>query len=293
MPNEDHKQLANLITDSANLALNELEKLGASSTPTPTWERERSQMETEIGSDEAARWVEAICTQALKEGAYQLRAMAELLRQGEIRSSLEVIVRAVFERAGQINWLLDSGVDWRVRTRRASLNYTVSLYHFRKATSFLGSTPEMRTELRVERARVKSLLATWFKADVENVNVFIGGEDLSKWFVDGEQYPSLTDFSRFALRSGNVSDTVAVGTYAALSGFAHPSLFFGIGRIGESLNGAQVYEYRDEDINKLVRIAIGCYFESLFRWNGYYCNNDRSRFNKGKQLLGEIETMTT
>lgn len=34
------------------------------------------------------------------------------------------------------------------------------------------------------------------------------------------------------------------------------------------------------------------FFESLFRWNGYYCNNDMSRFNEGKRLIGDIQGLT-
>jgi hypothetical protein len=97
--------LAELCDDSATLFLDEI-------TRSPTGEESAAEIDSEIWlehlqSDLPAQWVAEITSVYLAESAHQLRAVAVLLRAEQLTGAIDPVIRALVERVGIVNWILE------------------------------------------------------------------------------------------------------------------------------------------------------------------------------------------
>jgi len=110
------------------------------------------------------------------ESAHELRALAILLRARHVAGAVEPIVRAVVERSGRVNWILEGGgskegrdassrgfdyLDVRRRTIRACLEYLACLQHTAKTEEALGPT-QLGAEMDERLRNDFGLIGQWF-----------------------------------------------------------------------------------------------------------------------------------
>jgi hypothetical protein len=210
----------------------------------------------------------------LLESGFELRSLASLLRTNHVAATYEVIVRAVVERVGKLNWILDVDSQPRIRGIRAFLEYLVDFQHYRRAVEDLKPAPEIRKEIeklfRGERKKIESWLT--FDAPLEDPCNINSGRvpDISKWTCEGEAFPTFEKLAAWALLDDNeISKRQATGTYGALSCFSHPN-FIASREVQSEADGRIVYTYNVEYVDKLVRLAVFGAGNALNRWIAYY-----------------------
>jgi hypothetical protein len=146
-----------------------------------------------FGSETPAAWISELTGVYLTEAARELETMALMLRSGSVVGSIEVLTRAVVERVGKINWVLDAEVDSRTRALRASLETAVSLQHYRRATEDLGATGEIRNVLRREVRAQRDQMESWFTFNKPLLDPCIAFStptaDISEWSCEGDEHP--------------------------------------------------------------------------------------------------------
>lgn len=115
-------------------------------------------------------------------------------------------------------------------------------------------------------------MISWFDigedGNGESPYVFVDGDDLAAWSIDGCDI-RVTLPSRSSLCRAEMSTIMSRDLFDALR-LRSSFIVLRIRTVGEEMNGANVFKYRDDDIKKLTRIALGVYFEPFFRWNERY-----------------------
>jgi hypothetical protein len=153
--------------------------------------------------------------------------MALLLRAQSVVGSIEVVTRAIVERVGKINWILDHEVDSRTRALRASLETAVSYQHYRRANDDLGADAEARRAIRREVRAQREQMERWFTFQKPLSNPCIAFSaptaDISQWSCGDETFPTFEKLAHYAMSDGDVERRTAMGTYGALSCFSHPN----------------------------------------------------------------------
>jgi hypothetical protein len=289
-------ELARICDEAARVFLDGLPAVPPDATPTPFWELDRGDIEASIGSDEPHRWVHEIVSSCLSEAANELLAIGALLRCATVTASLDPLVRAVVERAGLVNWVLDHEATARQRAIRSGLEVVVSLQHYRQAMVRLGADNEHRSFLRREQSRLNHLLEDWF--EVERPPSDPADEsskptkDVTLWVIEGECYPSLTKIAELGMGRGHVDAGLAAGSYGVLSGFSHPSLFFGQEHRNVGEDSTVTYTYRYIDLEKLTRLGVLTFMDGVRHWLGYYCANQATAIERTDAIATALDSIS-
>ena len=235
------------------------------SVPTPLWERERQEIEADLGSDEPFGWINECVSTYLAESANILLAIAALLRARAVTASIDPLVRSTIERVGVVNWLLDNDetITPRKRSIRGSLAWIISLQHYCETLARMGAPERHRKVFRIERKRLDGLILTWYEVERPPETPDDPGSspstDRTKWTIEGETYPTFTRLAQLAMARSNVSSGIAAGIYDGHSGFSHPNVIFGNEHRTVSDDGLITFVYRMKDLEKAVRIAMGTF----------------------------------
>jgi hypothetical protein len=75
--------------------------------PETQWRLDADSWVEAFGSDEPGGWISEIAVGYLGEAAYELKAIAKLLRSRIVAGTIDPLVRAVMERCGRVIWVLD------------------------------------------------------------------------------------------------------------------------------------------------------------------------------------------
>lgn len=94
-------------------------------------------IESMLGSALPAQWIAESTGSYLAEGAGGIRTLGILLRNNSMTGSFEAVVRAIFERTGRINWVLEESPE--LGPRRHALSER-ALKHWSQVST-IGSAP--------------------------------------------------------------------------------------------------------------------------------------------------------
>ncbi len=265
--------LANLLDEGAGVFLNVVRETGAVST-TSAWARDRQAWAEAYETDDVAGWVVETAGIYLAETAHLLRAFATLLRSRRIFATMDLIVRAVIERVGHVNWILDDGITSEQRAARAGLEFASCFFMYRESLHWLGADTEVRSELRDEARAQQRQLEQWFSIDRPPDNKCDENSpptgDVRRWVVGGETFPDLGASATYALEPGGIGKIAAKGTYAALSGFSHPNVVFSREHRDIDAGSRITFRYERQEIEKDVRMALFSFTEGIKQWIWYY-----------------------
>ena len=288
--------LAEICEGSAGILLHGSSPKPADSSPIPYWEQDRQAMETGLGSDEPHRWINTCVSKYLSESANQLLALGALLRAETVAASLDPLVRAIIERVGAVNWLIEPGGTTRKRVIRSGLSFLVCLQHYRDALSMLEGPKDHRTKLKAEQRRISELMPKWFAIDRpptdpddENSKLTM---DPRLWVIESEKYPGLTDLAGLGLDGSNVTANLAAGSYYGFSGFAHPNVVFGQEHQSVATDGAITFTYPNQDLEKTIRFAVGSFGEGLKRRAAYYEADEEGVVKKVDELSDRLDSIS-
>ena len=122
-------ELADICKAAAGVFLGRgLQSRDAESEPVPVLVSTNDEpFKDSIGSDEPTNWISECVSVYLAEAANELLAIEVLLRSRVVAASLDPLVRAIIERTGVVNWLLDEKAQPRQRSIRGSLAWIVSV----------------------------------------------------------------------------------------------------------------------------------------------------------------------
>lgn len=217
------------------------------------------------GDPDPAGWISRMVVSYLSESSHQLAGLAVLIRSRAVHATLDPLVRAVLERCGRVCWLIDNEATGDQRAARAQLELGVCAFHYAEALALLDGPDTERTELRKWRGEHRSRVHSRHA-------VVTNGEkkDMRGWDVDGEAYAGYTETVAYALdRHGR-----SPGVYAALSGFAHPNVFFAAERRHQTVSTRNVMVMHTDSIEKNLRIALAAHLAAVKRWAAYYLDQD-------------------
>jgi len=265
--------LAALLEEGAGIFLDGIRETGEPST-TSMWAHDRQVWAETYETEDVAGWVIETAGIYLAETGHLLRAFATLLRSRRIFTTMDLIVRAVIEHVGHVNWILANGITSEQRAARAGLEFAVCFYTYRESLYLLGADAEMRSELRSEARAQQRQLERWFGVDRPPDNKCDEHSpqtgDVRRWVVSGETFPGLGESAQYALQPGGIGEMVAKGTYAALSGFSHPNVVFSREQRDIDTGGRVSFRCRSQDIEKAVRMALLSFTECIKQWVRYY-----------------------
>jgi hypothetical protein len=290
-------QLATICEGAAHVYLGRgLQAAAADSTPAPFWEADRRGIVESIGSDEPCGWIDECVSVYLAEAANQLLAIGILLRGRTVAASLDPLVRALIERVGVVNWLLDEGITPRQRAIRGGLAWIVSLQAYCEALARLGADRETRRVFRAERSRLDQLLSEWFTIDRPATGPCDPESrpttDRFQWRIEGETYPTFTQLAQRALARGNIDNGVAAGTYDGYSGFSHPNVIFGQEHKTVHSDGSITFRHRFIDIEKSVRFAVGSFSDGLSHCVCYFEADQLRTIGDMGEILARLESIS-
>jgi hypothetical protein len=268
--------MAALMDEMADLVQN-----GAPTSPTRRTENsvadlESAAIEVAIGSDRPVAWISELVGTYLFEGVRELLALGHLLRAEEVTGTIEVLVRAIVERVGRINWILDNDprVTPKIRAVRATLEMNASSEHYRRALEDLGQSGRVMKPVIDTIRDGRALAEGWF-TNIEKPTVDPGdsmsppSSDVSKWIIEGESYPTYQKLARWAVTGEEFSGRVALGTYGALSSFSHPS-FIASREHREVVEQRITYSYSFDYVERLIRLALFGLANAFKHWLSYY-----------------------
>jgi len=221
--------LSELLNEAADVFLEDLPGSLITSSDSP-WARDRAAWTASFDSDDVAGWVSETSAIYLAEAARLLRGHATLLQTRSVFATIDVIVRAIIERVGHANWILDHQISARQRSARAGLELAVCFYMYRENLHLLDASQPHRRAVRAEARLQQRQLKEWFAVvqppedECDDDSPPTG--DVRRWIVDSESFPTLTQAATFAMERGGIVGNVARGVYASLSGFSHPNVVF-------------------------------------------------------------------
>ena len=265
--------LAALLDEGAGVFLAGIRETGEAST-TSTWAHDRQAWAEAYETDDVVGWVVETAGIYLAETAHLLRAFATLLRSRRIFATMDLIVRAVIERVGHVNWILDDGITSEQRAARAGLEFAACFFMYRESLHWLEADTEVRSELRGEAKAQQQQLEQRFSIDRPPDNKCDENSpptgDVRRWVVGGESFPDLGASATYALKPGGIGEMAAKGTYAALSGFSHPNVVFSREHRDIDAGLRITFRYERQEIEKAVRMALFSFAESVKQWVRYY-----------------------
>lgn len=282
-------EMADVIENAASLALNVDESDRVRRHELSHADFDEQVIVSQLDSARPVQWLSQAIGYYLSDCAYELKAIAHLLREGIVGGSLEVLVRAVVERVARIMWLLDLKLEYkgrtesvdtpttpRIRALRASFEALVSAQMYRRGVDSLGApSADQKQTAKVERS-IREDVEKWFPAIVKPLlnpndpNSF--DPSVNTWTIGGERYPTYSDLSVWAIAGEATSVARAKGTYAALSGWSHPNFIASM----ELRSPNHSYDYDFDFLQRLLQLALFGYLKALKAWSGYYdFNADR------------------
>jgi hypothetical protein len=284
-------QMATLSTEVATLILNGIPVEPVRRRfPQSRFELDNIEIAATFGSDDPAAWISEATGAYLSEACWELQTLGLLLRNEAVTGSFEVVVRAAVERVGKISWILDHEVDSYSRARRATFEVAVSYYHYRRAVQDLGAPGSLMNPLKRKVREQREFLEAHFSVDkplADPADADSGPtQDVAKWVVDGEAFPSFEKLTHFAMKDGGVGYRPSLGTYGALSCFSHPNVVAGWElRREEELSGPFIqYTYPATYLENLMRTAVVGIGNAFSRWLGYH-DHDHDRLHAEMQSL--------
>jgi hypothetical protein len=284
-------RMAEILSVAANLCLHELPSARANPDRPSQADVEHSKFQELFGTDEPMQWIVELTGSYLFEMSHELLALSELLRARELTGSVEVLSRAVVERAGRTIWVLeeDDDVNPRVRAIRAALETAVSYQHYRRVVSDLGQTDSEMKEL-VEAVRAqRSKLESWFSVEKP---VGSDSSEVSKWVVEDQEYPTYEKLARWVLDETTAPGRAALGTYGVLSSFSHPSYIAGREHRIIVDDKSITYSYSADYIDKVVRLALFGFTKALSHWMGYFDQGHEALLSGLQSIEHEWEALT-
>jgi hypothetical protein len=236
--------------------------------PETQWRLDADSWVEAFGSDEPGGWISEIAVGYLGEAAYELKAIAKLLRSRIVAGTIDPLVRAVMERCGRVIWVLDDeppdGTAFN-RAARAALEIGISSQHYLETIRTLGATTDQCESAEVYDSRHRSLLIEWFKPERPRPV-----EDVRGWKISGKTSPGFTAIARFAGERCRITSQQGGGVYGGISGFAHPSIVFSRENRITTESGGLEFNYRAADLEKLVRMAVLTFLEAVKYCARYY-----------------------
>jgi len=266
--------LADLLDEGANVFPNGIREPGAPPT-TSDWAVDQKVWLSKFGSsDEVAGWVSETTGIYLAESGQLLLAYAALLRSRRVFVSVDLVTRAIIERVGHVNWILDARIDAEARAARAGLEFAACLFMYRESLSDLDADRDIRNKLKAEAKAHQANLKKWFsvyqpphdKCDEKSPQT----GDVTRWTVNGESFPSLTTATHFALESAGIKPETSKGTYGGLSGFSHPNVAFSRERRDIGPDAKITFRQEPEEMEKCARMALLRFAVSVKNWVNYY-----------------------
>jgi hypothetical protein len=275
-------QLANACINASSVFLDGRTVGKHDTGPDAQWRLDADSWVEAFGSDEPGGWISEIAVGYLGEAAYELKAIAKLLRSRIVAGTIDPLVRAVLERSGRVIWVLDDeppdGTAFN-RAARAALEIGISSQHYLETIRTLGATKDQCEIAEAYDDRHRSLLIEWFKPQRPNP-----AEDVRKWKINGEASPGFTAIARFAGERCRITPQQGGGMYGGLSGFAHPSIVFSRENRVPTESGGLEFNYRAADLEKVVRMAILTFLEAVKYCARYYATGI-DRFNERVMLI--------
>lgn len=265
--------LADLCDEGADIILNQIQMADPASSDAPPSVLDERVWKIELGSVDPGAWIQEIGASYLTESGHIIRAIARLLRTRAVFASMDPLVRAVVERVGRVNWILDFRINHRQRAIRAGLEIAVSWQFYRSGIARLEGDKAIRKVLKAPAAAHLERLESWFepvKPPENPCDILKLTSDVSQWIFEGEVFPTMTRLAQYALESAHFEPGIAAGVYDALSGFAHPSVITSRENRRTDERGAVQYFFRAIEMDKLVRLALLSYFDGVNRWVDYF-----------------------
>jgi hypothetical protein len=291
------EEMAAILEGAAALVLGDIRANVVQELGQSVAELEAIEMQQEIGSDLPRDWIRELTSTYLNQVAHELVAIAMLLKNEVVVGSIEVLVRATLERIGRINWVLD--LDHHVSTRRrairASFEILVSYQHYRIGLSAIGAENASQRRVAREMRDLRNQVETWFD-DIykppENPSDPASAETptISEWTIEGEPYPNYSELARWAISDDSVGDNTSRGTYALLSAFGHPS-FVAHRELLLEVDGATVYYYAQDYLDRLIRLSLFGFADSLKRWSSYFDISHNALVGQLDQLNARWEAL--
>jgi hypothetical protein len=291
-------QMAELADAAADTVLNGIPVDQVRRFDQSRFELDQIEFRATFESDEPATWIAEISGSYLSEAGRELEALAVLIRNEALTGSIEVVVRAVVERVGKINWVLDHTVDSRTRALRAGLELAVSYQHYRRAVEDLGARQKIIKPLVAQVRQQRAQLEGWFVFSKPPSNPCdpesSPSPDPALWTVGDEAFPTFEKLTHYAMGDGGVPYRPAKGTYGALSCFSHPNVVASWEhRRMEGEDDRYIsYTYTPTYVERLIRTAIVGVGNAFSRWLGYF-DNDHDRLHaKMSEILSLWEALS-
>ena len=128
--------------------------------------------------------------------------------------------------------------------------------------------------LKAERGALDRSMTKWFHVDRPPSDPDRPNsrptQDATRWWVEGETYPTLSMLACRGLAHSHLGDDMAAALYEMWSGFSHPSVFFGKVHRGPEDEGVVTFTYRYADLEEAVRYAVLTLLDGIRHWVTYY-----------------------
>jgi hypothetical protein len=235
-----------------------------------TWSQDRVALQVALGTDVPTAWIVRTVPTYLGEAAYQLRAVAAVLRARILTGSIGPLVRSMTERVGATTWILDPDVDAVERGWRAMLNALVCWSEYRKAAERLGLEPVDQAALESEHVALRSDVRTWFGPTEAK-----DPDKERSWRRGSSGYPTYTDLAVRSLPSVGPSDPFGEiqrkGLYSAQCGMTHPNVVVSGETIDVGDDGQMRFVHRAEHLDKELRVGFHSLSWGYRAWAWYFC----------------------
>lgn len=234
------------------------------------WHEDRAAIHASLGTEIPTAWVIRTVPTYLGEAAYQLKAIASVLRARILTGSIGPLVRSITERVGTTTWMLDPEVDSTERAWRTMLNVVVCWSEYRRAAERLGIDPPDQAALEAEHVSLREDVKTWFSPTL--------GRDADyerAWKRGTSGYPTYTDIAVRSLPSLGPSDPFGEiqrkGLYSAQCGMTHPNVVVSGETVDVDDQGRMRFVHRWEHVDKEIRVGFHSLSWGYRAWAWYFC----------------------
>lgn len=268
--------LSEVCLESSAIFLDHASEYPVGSDPEAAWLIDLTYWKDSLASDEPGKWITEIVATYVGEAACQVRAIGSLLLSDVVPASIDLLVRGALERSGRVIWVLDNSVfvGTKVRAARAALELGVSYQNYREALHLLGADSVARQDVKDRDVLLRESILKWF-APIRPPNDPCNPKsrptkDMTRWEAEGQKYPTNTAIAEIAGTRCGLTKEQAAGAYAGLCGYSHPSVVFARENRGVGSLGLPQFEYRANDLQKTVRMAVLTYLEALRHCASYF-----------------------